>query len=103
MTYFGVINTIIADCVDYTEIRHGYRAEGAVVSIQTFTQKTGLGIGGAIPGYVLAATGYVPNAIQSDSAIFGILLATVTIPAVAYLFAGLVFLWYPLDLGLNKG
>ena len=96
-----LIFSMIADCVDYTEIKHGYRAEGAVVSIQTFTQKTGLGIGGAIPGYVLAASGYAPNGVQSESALFGILLATVAIPALAYLVAGLTFLSYPIDLGLN--
>ena len=36
-----LIFSMIADIVDYTEIKHGFRAEGAVVSIQTFTQKTG--------------------------------------------------------------
>ncbi len=97
-----LIFSMIADVVDYTEIKHGYRAEGAVVSIQTFTQKTGLGIGGSIPGYILAASGYVPNGIQPESALFGILLATVTVPALAFLFAGLTFLYYPLDLGLNQ-
>ncbi len=97
-----LIFSMIADVVDYTEIKHGYRAEGAVVSIQTFTQKTGLGVGGAIPGYVLAATGYIPNGIQPESALMGILLATVAVPALAYLFAGLTFLYYPLDLGLKQ-
>ncbi len=90
-----LIFSIIADIVDYTEQQHGYRAEGAVVSIQTFTQKTGLGLGGAIPGYILASTGYIPNGIQPQSALNGILLATVALPFAAYLISSVIFLTYP--------
>lgn len=92
-----LIFAMIADTVDFTEWHHGFRAEGAVAAIQTFTQKTGLGLGGAIPGFVLAATNYVPNVEQSAEALNGILITTSGLPFFCYLFAALVFRLYTLD------
>ncbi|MFT5193615.1 MAG: sugar (glycoside-pentoside-hexuronide) transporter [Cellvibrionaceae bacterium] len=92
-----LIFSMIGDSVDYTEWKHGYRAEGAVAAVQTFTQKTGLGLGGAIPGYVLAFTGYRANVEQTDLALYGILLTTTTIPFAFYLLSALIFRAYPVD------
>ena len=50
-----------------------------------------MGVGGAIPGYILAATGYVANAKQTPSAIFGIILVAIVIPALINIAAGFIF------------
>ncbi|MDR2303257.1 MAG: glycoside-pentoside-hexuronide (GPH):cation symporter, partial [Treponema sp.] len=55
-----------ADNVDYVEYTRKQRAEGVIASLNSFIVKAAMGIGGAIPGYILAATGYVPNQAQSD-------------------------------------
>ncbi|MFK7800813.1 MAG: MFS transporter [Anaerolineae bacterium] len=95
-----LIFSMIGDAVDYTEWKHGYRAEGAVAAVQTFTQKTGLGLGGAIPGYVLAISGYRANVQQVDSALLGILLTTTILPFGFYLIAALIFRAYSIDSAL---
>ncbi|MEM8857905.1 MAG: glycoside-pentoside-hexuronide (GPH):cation symporter [Chloroflexota bacterium] len=92
-----LIFAMIADTVDYTEWRHGFRAEGAVSAIQTFMQKTGLGLGGAIPGFILASTGYVPNSAQSPAALNGILLTTSTLPFFFFLLAAIAIGFYTID------
>ncbi len=90
---------IQADNVDYVEYKNGMRAEGALASLNSFVVKAGQGIGGAIPGYILAVTGYVANQAQTDSAIGGIVSATIIIPAVIYVAGGLIF---GLGYNLNK-
>jgi GPH family glycoside/pentoside/hexuronide:cation symporter/glucuronide carrier protein len=71
-----------ADNVDYVEHTRGLRAEGAVASLNSFIVKAAMGIGGAIPGYILAATGYIPNQAQSDMTKTGIIAAVIVLPAV---------------------
>ncbi len=91
-----------ADNTDYIEWRHGDRTEAAIASLVSFIQKAGLGIGAAIPGYILAATGYIPNVEQTTTAIQGIYWAYITLPAIFGIIGALIILfWYPLTRELN--
>lgn len=49
---------IQADNTDYIEVSMGIRAEGAVASLSSFVSKCAMGIGGAIPGYLLQLAGF---------------------------------------------
>ena len=49
---------IQADNTDYIEMSMGIRAEGAVASLSSFVSKCAMGIGGAIPGYLLQLAGF---------------------------------------------
>jgi GPH family glycoside/pentoside/hexuronide:cation symporter/glucuronide carrier protein len=80
-----------ADNVDYVEYTCKQRAEGAIASLNSFLIKAAMGIGGAVPGYILAATGYVPNQAQSDTTKAGIIAAVIILPAVLYLIASFIF------------
>jgi sugar (glycoside-pentoside-hexuronide) transporter len=92
-----------ADNIDYIEWKQGHRAEGAVASLTSFIQKAGLGIGAAIPGYILAATGYIPNAVQSQLAIQGIYWANVIIPTTFALISTIIiWIFYPLTKEKNN-
>lgn len=82
---------IQADNVDYVEDTQGKRAEGALASMNSFLVKAGQGIGGAIPGYVLALVGYVANQQQTPQALQGIIVLTVAVPAIFSAAGGLVF------------
>jgi sugar (glycoside-pentoside-hexuronide) transporter len=82
---------IQADNVDYVEWKRGHRAEGALASLNSFVLKAANGLAGAIPGYVMAATGYVPNAVQSPSALSGIMAVSVVLPAAVMISGGVVF------------
>lgn len=90
---------IFSNNIDYVENKLGYRTEAAQASVGSFISKVGLGIGGAIPGYLLAVFGYVANSQQQPaSAINGIILLTALGPAVFFVIGLIIFgIWYNLD------
>lgn len=65
---------MIADVADHSEYVNHRRATGFVFAGVVFALKAGLGIGGAILGFLLSGFGYVSGAgiAQSESAIHGI-------------------------------
>ncbi len=63
---------MMADVADFAEWRTKRRATGVVFAGIVFALKAGLGLGGAICGWILSVYGYIPNAIQSNHALFGI-------------------------------
>jgi Na+/melibiose symporter-like transporter len=88
---------MMADVVDFSEWKTGRRATGIVFSAIVFALKAGLGFGGAITGYVLAAYGYVPNVAQSGSALDGIRLTMSAFPAFTFAVCAGVLLFYGID------
>lgn len=76
---------MMADVADFSEWQNGRRATAVVFSAIVFGLKAGLGVGGAIGGYVLSAYGYVPNAVQSAEALTGIKLSVSLLPAIGFL------------------
>ena len=72
----GFTNTLnwalISDAVEFGEWKTGNRSEGVVYSFFTFFRKLSQALAVYIPGVVLAWTGYVPNAVQTKTAIEGI-------------------------------
>lgn len=92
-----------ADNTDYIEWKRGYRAEGAIASLNSFIIKAGLGIGAAITGFMLAGTGYTPNVEQTSQTIQGIYWAFVLIPGIlAFIAAFIILLAYPLTKEKNN-
>ncbi|MHC1778401.1 MAG: MFS transporter [Lentimicrobium sp.] len=89
--------TMIADSADYGEWTTGRRATGLYFSAAVFAQKAGWGIGAAIAGWILAASGFIPNVIQNDSAITGIKLLVSVIPGILYMSCALFMIFYKID------
>ncbi len=74
---------IQADNTDYVELELGYRAEGAISSLSSFISKCAMGIGGAIPGYLLDMAGFKSTLeTQPDSVITVIIVCLLGIPCV---------------------
>lgn len=74
---------IQADNTDYIEVSMGIRAEGAVASLSSFVSKCAMGIGGAIPGYLLQLAGFDSKAaVQNDNVINVIVLCVLILPAI---------------------
>ena len=83
---------IQADNTDYIELSMGIRAEGAIASLSSFISKCAMGIGGAIPGYLLALAGFDAAAkTQPDSVITVIILCLIGLPALVDLLAIVTF------------
>ena len=66
----GDMNALIATTSEYTRLTTGKKVEGTMYSCTSFGTKVGGGIGTAIAGWMLAASGYVNDAAtQTDSCI----------------------------------
>ncbi len=66
----GDLNALIASCSEYTFLTKGKRIDGTMYSCTSLGVKIGGGIGTALAGWMLAASGYVANMpTQADSCI----------------------------------
>lgn len=87
-----------ADNTDYVELHMNLRAEGAIASLSSFIQKCAMGVGGALPGYLLAWAGFDGKAtVQTDSVNMVILACNIIIPIFFSVVAMLIFTKYPLN------
>ena len=94
---FPLIWSMYADTADYGEWKNGRRATGLVFSAATFAQKMGWAVGGAAAGYLLTATGFVANAVQSQESLSGIRWMMSVIPGAIAVVVALLGTRYPLD------
>lgn len=83
---------IQADNTDYIEVSMGIRAEGAVASLSSFVSKCAMGIGGAIPGYLLQLAGFDSKAaVQNADVINVIVICVLILPAIVNVVAIVIF------------
>ncbi len=92
---------MMADVADFAEWKTMRRATGVVFSGIVFALKAGLGLGGAVCGWLLAAYGYVPNVAQNDTALLGIRLAGSIYPAITFFIGVIALSFYSINKELN--
>ncbi|MEH0153388.1 MFS transporter [Limibacter armeniacum] len=92
---------MMGDVADYSEWKNNRRATGFVFAGVVFALKAGLGLGGALCGWVVSIFGYVPNAVQSTEAILGIRLAASIIPAITFMVSVIALLFYVITKEMN--
>lgn len=78
----GITTVSIADVIDYGELKFGTRNESIICSAQTFLMKASQAVSGLFTGVGLAIVGYVPDVQQTATAIFGIRVLMIAIPAI---------------------
>ncbi len=78
----GDINAVISAASDYTVRTKGKHIEGAMFSCSSLGIKVGGGLGSAISGMLLAASGYVANAPQQSASTLNML--------------NFMYLWFPM-------
>lgn len=93
----AIVWSMYADTADYGEWRTGRRTTGLVFAAVVFAQKLGLAVGSAMLGWLLALSGFVANAAQSEPARLGILLVFSLLPAAFALLSAVAMYFYPLD------
>lgn len=95
---------MIADVADHSEYINYRRATGFVFAGVVFALKAGLGIGGAILGFLLSGFGYISGtgATQTDSAIRGIVLSSSLIPAAIFFIGVIALFFYPITKKFNE-
>ncbi|EPT7320261.1 MFS transporter [Vibrio parahaemolyticus] len=84
----------IAEAVDYGAYKTGQRVSGLAFGGISFSQKLGMGIGGAVVGWLLTFFNYVPNEAQSDYALTGIALMLTVIPGLFHFLMGSLMFKY---------
>ena len=92
---------MMGDVADYTEWVTGRRVTGIVFSAIVFALKAGLGLGGALCGWLLSLYGYIPNVIQSDTALTGIKLTASIYPAITFFVGVIALFFYSISKKLN--
>lgn len=98
---FGLFNvgfpmtlSMVADSVDYMELKTGIRTDGTAYATYGLATKVGNAIGGSIGVLLLAAFGYVANAEQTVEAMNGINIVVNLIPAILFILgAAACLLW----------
>lgn len=95
---------MIADVADHSEYVNYRRATGFVFAGVVFALKAGLGIGGAILGFLLSGFGYVSGAgtAQTESTIHGIILSSSLIPAATFFIGVIALYFYPITKAYNE-
>lgn len=89
-----IISAMLAETVEYSEVKTGKRCEAIVFGGQTFASKVAIAIAGATTGITLSAIGYQANAVQSSTTLTGIFVIVSIIPAIASLLRLLVLAKY---------
>ena len=93
--------SMMADVADFGEWSTGRRATGIVYSALVFGLKVGLGVGGAVAGWVLSLYGYVPNAAQSAEALLGIRMVASVFASIPYFLGVVCLIFYKITRQLN--
>lgn len=94
--------SIVADVVEWDQLRTGERREGAFAGIQSFIIKAAQGVGLALVSVSLDLIGYVPDAPQSADTLFKLKLMYGPVPAVIFWAGAVVFLFYPITKKTHK-
>jgi GPH family glycoside/pentoside/hexuronide:cation symporter len=82
--------------IDYDELQTGERKEGVYFAVWALARKSAMGIGGAMVGFLLSATGFEPNAEQGEAALATIRAMESLIPAAGFIAGMLAFLPFSL-------
>lgn len=82
----GDLNALIAECSEYTFLTKGKRVDGTMYSCTSLGVKIGGGIGTALAGWLLDASGYIPNAAAQAASCINMLY--------------FMYLWIPMIINL---
>ncbi len=94
---FGTTFAIQPDVIDYSEYKKNRSISGMIAAFQGFFVKFGMGVAGALIGLILKMGGYIPNAVQTESALQSIELSFIWIPLVMCAAICVLMYFYNLD------
>lgn len=87
----GSTTVMLADVIDYGEVKLGIRNESIVASFQTLLVKTSSAVAGWLIGVGLTIVGYVQNMPQSPEAIMGMRVLMGVIPSIITVLAFVIY------------
>ena len=93
---------MIADTADWSEWRTGRRSTGFVFAGMVFALKAGLGIGGALAGWLLAAYGYTPETAHLPEVQSGIRMLVGFVSGGCFFLGVICMVFYPITKALER-
>ena len=87
----GATTVMLADVIDYGEVKLGSRNESIIASFQTLLVKTASAVSAWFIGVGLTIVGYVANAEQSASTIMGMRVLMGVIPTIITVLAFVIY------------
>lgn len=94
---FGITFAIQPDVIDYSEYKKNKSIAGLIAAFQGFFVKGGMGVTSFLIGLFLNLGGYIPNAVQSNSALAAIETCFIWIPIVFCIIIAALIYFYRLD------
>lgn len=88
----GATTVMLADVIDYGEVKLGTRNESIVASFQTLLVKTASAVAGWLIGVGLTIVGYIPNVEQTASTIMGMRILIGIVPSVITVLAFVIYM-----------
>lgn len=93
----NVCTGMLSDCIEYGDWKYGIREEGLTYSYMSFGVKLATAVTGSVGVLLLAATGFVPNAEQTEAAKTGINAIVNLLPAVMVFVSMVPLFFYKLN------
>ena len=87
----GATTVMLADVIDYGEVKLGTRNESIVASFQTLLVKTASAVAGWLIGVGLTIFGYVENVPQTPETIMGMRILMGVVPSVITVLAFVIY------------
>ena len=88
----GATTVMLADVIDYGEVKFGTRNESVIASFQTLLVKTASAVSGWLIGVGLTIVGYIPNATQTEGTILGMRILMVVVPSVITILGLIIYI-----------
>ncbi|WP_052158816.1 MFS transporter [Halobacillus sp. BBL2006] len=89
-----LISSMLAETIEYTELKTGKRNEAVTFSGQTFTGKLSVAIAGGLTGVILTWINYAPNQEQSVATMDALFFVVALLPALGSLIRLIVMYFY---------
>ncbi|MCP4752752.1 MAG: MFS transporter [Proteobacteria bacterium] len=89
--------SILPDVVEYDELLTGERREGMYYGLKGLIGKISDALGLFVGGWVLKIFGFVPEATQTEEALFGIRLFFGPVPALLIFVSLPLLIWFPIN------
>ena len=87
----GATTVMLADVIDYGEVKLGTRNESIVASFQTLLVKTASAVAGWLIGVGLTISGFVENVPQTEETIMGMRILMGVVPSVITVLAFVIY------------
>jgi GPH family glycoside/pentoside/hexuronide:cation symporter len=92
------IFTLASDIVEFSDWKHGIRAEGLVTSVNSVGLKVGTGLGAALVGWLLDFGGYSADlAVQPQSALNSMIVLQIGVPLILSAAMAVLLIFWDLE------